>query len=50
MGISAHKIASADLINTPLQERLAKHKKPIFLSTGGGNYNDVERPTKILLK
>ena len=50
VGISAYKIASADLINTPLQERLAKHKKPIFLSTGGGNYNDVERAYKNITK
>ena len=29
VGISAYKIASADLINTPLQERLV-NTKPIF--------------------
>jgi len=50
IGISAYKIASADLINIPLQEYLAKHKKPIFLSTGGGNYIDIERAYKNISK
>jgi sialic acid synthase SpsE len=31
-----YKIASADLRNPILQEKIAKTKKPIFLSTGGG--------------
>ena len=39
----AYKIASADLINTPLQKEIAKLKKPIFLSTGGGTLDDVKR-------
>jgi len=48
--IEAYKIASADLINTPLQEYIAKKKKPIFLSTGGGNYKDVYRAYKNITK
>ena len=50
IGVDAYKIASADLINTPLQEYLAKQKKPIFLSTGGGNYSDIERAYKSISK
>jgi len=48
--IKAYKIASADLINTPLQEYIAKKKKPIFMSTGGGNYKDIERAYKNITK
>jgi sialic acid synthase len=43
LNIKAYKIASADLLNLPLQIAIAKTKKPIFLSTGGGNYKDIER-------
>ncbi len=39
----AYKIASADLTNTPLQKEIAKTKKQIFLSTGGGTLEDVIR-------
>jgi N-acetylneuraminate synthase/sialic acid synthase len=40
--ISAFKIASADLNNLLLQQKIAEVNKPIFVSTGGGNYNDIE--------
>ncbi len=39
----AYKIASGDLTNIPLQKEIAKTKKPIFLSTGGGSIKDVIR-------
>ncbi len=45
-----YKIASADLTNIPLQERIAKTNKPIFLSTGGGTFEDVERAVNNILK
>ena len=35
LGAPAFKIASADLVNTPLLRRVASYGKPIFLSTGG---------------
>jgi N-acetylneuraminate synthase/sialic acid synthase len=38
-----YKIASADLRNTILQKEIAKLKKPIILSTGGGSLDDVKR-------
>ena len=41
--LSAYKIASGDLNNTPLQKRIAELGKPIFLSTGGGTIDDVQR-------
>ena len=39
----AYKIASADITNTILQTEIAKTKKEIFLSTGGGTLEDVKR-------
>ena len=41
--MKCYKIASADILNTPLQIAIAKTKKPIILSTGGANLNDVKR-------
>jgi N-acetylneuraminate synthase/sialic acid synthase len=43
LGAPAFKIASADLVNTPLLRQVASYGKPIFLSTGGGTMEDVER-------
>ena len=39
----AYKIASGDLKNTPLLKQVAKIGKPMILSTGGGNMEDVRR-------
>ena len=41
--MKCYKIASADILNTPLQIAIAKTKKPIILSTGGANLDDVKR-------
>jgi sialic acid synthase len=45
----AFKIASADLVNTPLLRHVAAFGKPIFLSTGGGSMEDVERAVDTIL-
>ena len=50
VNLDAYKIASADLVNTPLQLKIAKTKKPIFLSTGGGDYKDIKRAVKNISK
>ena len=50
VNLDAYKIASADLINTPLQIKIARTKKPIFLSTGGGNYEDIKRAHQTITK
>ncbi|MFL5950863.1 MAG: N-acetylneuraminate synthase family protein [Gaiellaceae bacterium] len=43
LGVPAFKFASGDLRNTPLQRHVASFGKPMFLSTGGGTMEDVER-------
>ncbi len=49
IGTPAIKIASADLVNTPLLRHVAAYGKPIFLSTGGGTMEDVERAVEAIL-
>jgi N-acetylneuraminate synthase/sialic acid synthase len=49
LGAPAFKVASADLVNTPLLRRVASYGKPIFLSTGGGTLEDVERAVDAIL-
>jgi len=49
LGAPAFKIASADLVNTPLLRQIASYGKPIFLSTGGGTLEDVERAVDAIL-
>lgn len=44
----AYKVASADLINTPLLKEIAKTGKPILLSTGGGTFEDIDRAVKTI--
>ncbi len=49
VNVKCYKIASADLKNTILQREIAKTKKPIFLSTGGGTLKDVKRAVKNIM-
>jgi N-acetylneuraminate synthase/sialic acid synthase len=49
IGAPAFKIASADLVNTPLLRQVASYGKPVFLSTGGGTAEDVERAVDAIL-
>ncbi len=49
LGLPAFKIASADLVNTHLLRRVASYGRPIFLSTGGGTIEDVERAVDTIL-
>lgn len=46
----AFKIASADINNFPLIEKIATKKKPILLSTGASNLNEIEKTIKFLEK
>ncbi len=43
LDVPAYKIASGDLMNRPLLKFVAQLGKPMFLSTGGGTIEDVQR-------
>jgi sialic acid synthase len=43
LDVPAYKIASADLVNTPLLRHVAAFGKPLFLSTGGATAEDIDR-------
>jgi N-acetylneuraminate synthase/sialic acid synthase len=43
LDMPAYKVASADLVNTPLLRHVAAFGKPLLLSTGGANIDDIDR-------
>ena len=47
IGVSAFKIASSDLTNTPLIEHIAKMNLPMIISTGLGTFNERDESIKI---
>jgi len=49
LDLPAFKIASGDLTNIPLLRHVAALGRPIFLSTGGGTMDDVERAVDTIL-
>jgi sialic acid synthase len=49
LDVPAFKFASGDLRNTPLQRHVASFGKPMFLSTGGGTMEDIERAVDTIL-
>jgi sialic acid synthase SpsE len=49
LDMPAYKIASGDLINTPLLKYVAAIGKPMFVSTGGGSLEDVQRAYDTIL-
>ena len=42
LGVNLFKIASADLVNLPLIDHVAKKQKPIILSTGMSNLSEID--------
>lgn len=50
LGIDAYKIPSADLINLPLLEYVAKKDKPILLSTGMSTEQEIDLAVKTVLR
>ena len=46
--IDAYKIASGETTNIPLLEYINSKNKPILLSTGMSNWNEIEKATNIL--
>lgn len=50
LGIDAYKIPSADTINIPLLEYVAKKNKPVLLSTGMNTLEEIEDAVRTVLK
>ncbi len=48
--VLAYKVASADLTNIPLLDRLSKTKKPLILSTGMSNNEEIQFSVDFLNK
>lgn len=46
--VPAYKVASADLTNLPLLDKLSKTKKPLILSTGMSTSNEIKVSTDFL--
>lgn len=49
LDVPAFKVASGDLRNTPLLRYLAALGKPMFLSTGGAEMEDIDRAVEAIL-
>src|SRR5438876_4467648 len=49
LDVPAFKFASGDIGNTPLQRHVAGFGKPMFLSTGGGTLEAIERAVGTIL-
>ena len=50
LGVNTYKIASCDITNFLLLEKIAKTKKPIFLSTGAASLNEIKGAVKLISK
>jgi len=48
--VKLFKIASADITNLPLLEKVASKKKPIILSTGASNKDEINRAIETLVE
>ena len=49
LDMPAYKMASGDLKNTPLLEHVARFRKPMLVSTGGGDIEDVQRAYDLIM-
>jgi sialic acid synthase SpsE len=47
-GIDAYKIASGEVTNLPLLERIARTGKPVVLSSGMSNWAELDRAVEVL--
>ena len=48
LGVGAYKIASADLVNLPLIEHVAKKNKPIIISTGMSKISEIDEAVETI--
>jgi N-acetylneuraminate synthase/sialic acid synthase len=49
LDVGAFKFASGDLLNVPFLRYVAEKGKPMFLSTGGGTLEDIDRAVDAIL-
>jgi sialic acid synthase len=49
LDVPAFKIASADIVNTPLLRHVAQFGKPMLVPTGGATLEDVDRAVQTIL-
>ncbi|MGH3110379.1 MAG: N-acetylneuraminate synthase family protein [Gaiellaceae bacterium] len=49
LDVAAFKFASGDLLNVPFLRYVAAFGKPMFLSTGGGTVEDIDRALEAIL-
>jgi sialic acid synthase len=49
LDVDAFKFASGDLLNVPFLRYVARVGKPMFLSTGGGTLDDIDRAVEAIL-
>jgi len=50
LNVKFYKIASVDLVNIPLLEKVSKTNKPVILSTGMSNLSNIEDAVEIFRK
>ena len=48
LGVDAFKFASGDLLNVPFLRHVAAFGRPMFLSTGGGTIEDIDRAVEAI--
>lgn len=48
LGVEKYKIASGEVTNIPLLERVSRTKKPVFLSSGMSTWEELDRAVKLL--
>jgi sialic acid synthase len=48
LDMPAYKLASADLVNTPLLRHVASFGKPMLISTGGATMEDIDRAVEAI--
>jgi sialic acid synthase len=49
LDVDAFKVASGDLLNVPFLRHVAAFGKPMFLSTGGGTIEDIDRAVEAIV-